>query len=185
VKFSNKEWFFFCFSLALGGIGILQPINPVFGYILIFIGVVGMISVLIRAAFRRVTVNGKSDLNELSLNELKKWCNAWGKIYDHLNRIVLYVYPPQSQIRYALYFEFDVFTKAGQKQSEVFNQGAWYHEHFPIDDVEEFKSVYNKKPNRSDYINEWDIISNARDANKEAPRSLPPIEIYRKEKSTS
>lgn len=121
-------------------------------------------------------------LNELSPNELKKWCDGWGKIYDHLNRIVLYIYPPQSDIRYILYFEFDIFSKEGQKQSELFNQGLWDHEHFPINDVGRFKSVYNKNPSTPDYINEWHFTSNARGANKATPRNIPSIEIYKKEK---
>ena len=69
VRFSNKDWFFFCSSLAVAGIGILQPINPIFGYFLIIIGVPGMISVLIIVFLRRPAVKGKDVLNELSLDK--------------------------------------------------------------------------------------------------------------------
>lgn len=149
-------------------------------YVLVFIGY----QINKRTIGKEKDASGVSDytFNELNKEALAKWCNVWGKIYDHLNRIALYIYPPQSEIRYALYFEFDVFTKEGRKQSEAFNQGTWNQEHFPIDDAEKFKSVYNEKPKDSTYITEWNFFSNARNANKDTPKGVPSIEIYKKQK---
>lgn len=118
--------------------------------------------------------------SELNQKVLEKWGNGWGKRYDYLNRIILYIQPPQSKPRYELYFEFDILTKEGEKQSEVFNKETWDHEHFPIDDFEEFKSVYNEKPKDSTYINEWYVFTNAKEADNETPKGVPSIEIYRK-----
>ena len=71
---------------------------------------------------------------------MSNWCEGWGKQYDHLERIVLYIYPPRSPLRYDLYFEFDIFTEKGKKQSEEFNQGTCDYEHFPIEYSEDVES---------------------------------------------
>ena len=121
-----------------------------------------------------------SILHEINQKILAEWCSGWGKIYDHLNRIVLFEYPPQSEVRYLLYFEFDVFTKEGQRQSESFTQGMWDCEHFPIDELDRFRSVYKKHPNTLDFIKEWSFTGNIKGGNAEMQKGFPSIEIYRK-----
>ena len=123
------------------------------------------------------------EFKDINIKKLSIWCNGWGKMYDHLSKIVLYAYPPQSELRYELYFEFDVFSKEGEKQSGVFNEGTWDHQYFPVhNNIEKFKNVYNEKPKDSNYINEWNFFCNARDSDKEIPESVPSIEIYRRQK---
>lgn len=122
------------------------------------------------------------ELKDINIQNLSGWCEGWGKQYNLLNRIVVYAYPPQSELRYELYFEFDVFSKEGEKQSEAFNQGTWDYQYFPVhNDVEKFKNVYNEKPKDSTYINEWDFFSNTRDSDKEIPESVPSVEVYKKQ----
>ncbi len=174
----------------------LKPYSPYLGYILVSVGIAGMILTLLRVIFRKIKVNDENNFTELNkrkvtpekfeeinIKQLSSWCKGWGNQYNHLNRIVLYAHPPQSELRYELYFEFDVFSKEGEKQSEAFNQGHWDHQHFPVhNDIEKFKNVYNEKPKDSTYINEWDFFSNARDSDKEIPEGVPSIEIYKKKK---
>ncbi len=53
MKFTKTDYFFFFFALFLSGVGMLQPINSIFGYTLVIIGIVGMAGVLIRAVRRK------------------------------------------------------------------------------------------------------------------------------------
>ncbi len=46
MKFSYKDWVFIFIPLVIGGIGIFQPIHPWIGYVLITIGLLGIVFVL-------------------------------------------------------------------------------------------------------------------------------------------
>jgi len=77
VKFTKTDYFFFFSSLILSGGGMSQPINPTFGYILIIIGIVGMVSVLLRSSHR------KQNADNLSVKSLKSLLSDTHSLYNN------------------------------------------------------------------------------------------------------
>lgn len=144
------------------------------------IGIIIILSVFLNRIWGRKKVTEKNKIFEaINKENLLVWGRMWGGMYEYINRIILYALPPTSVKRYSLYFELDIFTPEGEKQYESTAWGGWDNPHFPVEDIDRFKTVYNTPPTNSDYINEWEFTVDK----PLGVHNLPSFEVYRKNKT--
>ena len=120
--------------------------------------VVGILLVICPIPFiikKKVQSVSENYFKEIDFVTLNSWCDVWGRLYDYINRIVLFRLSPETGQKYLLYFELDIFTDKGREQYESTDWGGWNTTHFPLTDIERFKEVLKSTPPDDGYINEW------------------------------
>lgn len=95
MKFTKTDCFFFFLALFLSGVGMLQPINPIFGYTLIIIGIVGMAGVLIRAVRRKQNNASYSSVDDSAIKSLLD--NIYS-LYNETGLFIKYCYTDDMKI---------------------------------------------------------------------------------------
>lgn len=190
MKFSIKDWLFLFISLAIGGIGIFQPVHPWVGHALIIIGCFGIIFVLGFNIYRthskmrkklQVNIDTENDgdyFPRLNKKILKEFSKRVVNKYPNLPilKIILYRYHSKYfsnvNAKYAMVFEVDPTIKhSPELMDQLHNLQAatgWLGTVPDPDSSHDlgvdasFSDVYIEKP-KDDFLKEWNFFAKTSD----------------------
>ena len=76
MKFNRNEWFFFYLSIATIGIGMLNKVSSNIEYLLIFIGIFGMIITLLKSFWGKHS-NNQNHFLKINIEALRAYLIEW------------------------------------------------------------------------------------------------------------
>ena len=90
----------------------------------------------------------------LDKDVLEKWGEKWAEQYPYLSKIILYDAPLKYplDVKYVLYFEFDISTPEGERSKEIFNRTIAFHDDTIL--APGFSEVYLNEPDES-FRDDW------------------------------
>jgi dimeric dUTPase (all-alpha-NTP-PPase superfamily) len=193
MRFNDNEWFFFYLSITAIGVGMLDKISSIFGCVLIFIGIFGMIIILLRSFQREQystiktkikSITNKSSNNpdhfiEINIEALKAHLINWIGYESYKNiikKVILYRKSFETNVpvsvKYILYFDLE-YNRETESTRTIFKEFIDTDKKLPITG-DEFKNIY-KKTAPSNHLNEWHLTDKKpEDVNEEFSFVLYP-----------
>jgi len=170
-------WITFLFCLISIGFGMTQPLSPLFGYFLIFIGLVGILIISIKTFLYPKTKKQDEIFYNLNIPALKSVVGYWGDHWGDVKKIILYRAPASwpsvggKSIKYVLYFQ---CKNVHSVLRQTLQEGKWGCDYLIIP-LSETKDVYKKIP-AGNYQDEWHCTAKLpKEVNKRHAVILYPI----------